>query len=55
MSLLAAMNTMKTTSQQLNIQLSINGDGQGQGVGILKSGHDAMNQSLPVKLNVSTS
>lgn len=55
MSLLAAMNTMKTTSQQLNIQRSINGDGQGQGVGILKSGHDAMNQSLPVMLNVSAS
>jgi len=38
MSLLAAMNTMNITSQQLNLEHSS---------GILKSGHDAMNQALP--------
>jgi hypothetical protein len=44
MSLLAAMNTMKTTSQHLNIQHSK----LGEGVGIIRSGHEAMNTSLLV-------
>ena len=42
MSLLAAMNTMKVTSQQLNIQ--------GSGAGILESGHDAMNNFVSVSV-----
>ncbi|KAI9284765.1 hypothetical protein BC943DRAFT_352951 [Umbelopsis sp. AD052] len=42
MSLLAAMNTMKVTSQQLNIQ----GSGAHHGIGILQSGHDAMNNFI---------
>ncbi|KAM3579651.1 hypothetical protein VKS41_008103 [Umbelopsis sp. WA50703] len=42
MSLLAAMNTMKTTSQHLNIQHSK----LGEGIGIIRSGHEAMNTSL---------
>jgi hypothetical protein len=44
MSLLAAMNTMKITGQHLNLA----GDGHSQGIGIIKSGHEAMNTSLPV-------
>lgn len=43
MSLLAAMNTMKVTSQQLNIQ--------GSGAGILESGHDAMNNFVSVSVS----
>ncbi|KAG2172659.1 hypothetical protein INT43_000006 [Umbelopsis isabellina] len=42
MSLLAAMNTMQTTSQHLNIKHSKLGDG----IGIIRSGHEAMNNSL---------